>query len=74
VRFDGSQASCDLEACSAMVLQIQPGIVSEPDAQVLLYSAIARWFDRPGAGPESSLESSPETSSPDSIRDATAAP
>lgn len=79
VRFDGSQASCDLEACSAMVLQIQPGIVSEPDAQVLLYSAIARWFDRPGAGPESSLKSSPETSSsetssPDSIRDATAAP
>lgn len=51
VRFDGSQASCDLEACAAMILQIQPGIGAEPDAQVLLYAAIARWFDRPGTVP-----------------------
>ena len=55
VRFDGSRATCDLEACAAMVLQIQPGIGAEPNAPVLLYSAIARWFDRPG----SRLRSSP---------------
>jgi hypothetical protein len=55
VRFDGSRATCDLEACAAMVLQIQPDIGAEPNAPVLLYSAIARWFDRPG----SRLRSSP---------------
>jgi hypothetical protein len=50
VRFEGSRATCDLEACAAMVAQIQPEVDVTLDAPVLLSSAIARWFDRPAPG------------------------
>jgi hypothetical protein len=50
VRFEGSRATCDLEACAAMVAQIQPEVDVSLDAPVLLSAAIARWFDRPPSG------------------------